>query len=489
MRSRGRAVLDDAARVEHEHPVGDLHRREPVGDDHRGAVGEQRPQRVLHEPLRRDVERRRRLVEDQHGGIGEERAGERDELALAGREPRALLVDVGVVAVGQRGDELVRADRARRALRSRARGAPGRPSAMLSATDPVKRKFSWVTVTTARRRSASVEVAQVDAVEQHAAVGRVPEARREPGDRRLARAGRADDRDRLAGRDRRGRGRCSTGALAVRELDAVEAQRAVRRARAAIGLRPARGTLGGSSSTPDSFSSAGGRGLEQVVELAQLLHRLEEPPQVQQERGEHADAHLAVDREPAAVEHHDRGRHAADELHARSVGGGEPLRPDVGARGSGRRGARRSPGCAARAGTRARPGCRRGSRRSARSPARSRRASRGRRARTGCGTSASCTNRIGNDAEHRERERAGPAAAARPPMPTIEQHRRDEGDEAVPEHVGDRLDVGGLARDDAARRVALVERDAQPLEVQEDAAPEVEDRRPGRRGRRSAGRR
>ena len=348
---------------------------------------------------------------------------------------------------------------------------------------PENRKFSCVTVTIARRRSASVEVAQVDAVE------RAPGPRSGPrtgprGGRSSSCPRRSRRRARPSGRPGcRDRGRCSTGALAVREVDAVEAQRAARRRRARPGASGSARRVGASSSTPDSFSSAGGRGLEQVVELAELLHRLEEPAQVEQERGEHADAHCAVDREPAAVEQHDRGRHPADELHARPVRRGEPLRPDVGARGSGRRGGRRSPGCAARAGTRARPGCRRGSRRSARSRARPRRASRGTRARSGCGTSASCSQRTGNDGQHRERElqveheqhdrrcrRSSSTDVTSVTMPYVEQ-------------VGERLDVGGLARDHAARRVALVERQAQLLEVHEHAGAGGRAARPGRRGR------
>ena len=75
--------------------------------------------------------------------------GERDELALAGREARALLVHVGVVAVGKRGDEFVGADRARCSRRSPRRLRRAGPSAMLSATDPLNRKFSCVTVTIA----------------------------------------------------------------------------------------------------------------------------------------------------------------------------------------------------------------------------------------------------------------------------------------------------------------------------------------------------
>ena len=114
MRSLGRAVLDDPAVLEDQHPVGDLHGGQPVGDDHRGPVGQDRAQRALHQPLGGHVERGRRLVEDQHGGVGEERAGERDELALTGRQPAALVGDVGVVALRQPGDEVVGADRLRR---------------------------------------------------------------------------------------------------------------------------------------------------------------------------------------------------------------------------------------------------------------------------------------------------------------------------------------------------------------------------------------
>ena len=71
---------------------------------------QERAQGVLHEPLRRHVERRRGLVEDEHGGVGQEGAGERHQLALAGGEAGALLVDVGVVALGERGDEVVGPD-------------------------------------------------------------------------------------------------------------------------------------------------------------------------------------------------------------------------------------------------------------------------------------------------------------------------------------------------------------------------------------------
>ena len=86
------------------------------------------------------------------------------------------------------------------------------------------------------------------------AVGRVPEARREAGDGRLARAGGADERDGLAGRDVEVEMR-EDDALAVAELDAVEAR--PRRVRpAAARVTRARARSAASSSTPESFSRA-----------------------------------------------------------------------------------------------------------------------------------------------------------------------------------------------------------------------------------------
>ena len=46
-----------------------------------------------------------------------------------------------------------------------------------------------------------LEIAQIDAVDQDVPGGRVPKAQQQVGERRLAGAGRADDRDRRAGRD------------------------------------------------------------------------------------------------------------------------------------------------------------------------------------------------------------------------------------------------------------------------------------------------
>ena len=57
----------------------------PLGDDPHGA---------LHLGLGLQVEVRRGLVEQQDGGVDEPGAGQRDELALAGRQAAAALADV-----------------------------------------------------------------------------------------------------------------------------------------------------------------------------------------------------------------------------------------------------------------------------------------------------------------------------------------------------------------------------------------------------------
>ena len=82
-----RPLLDHAPVLEHDDQVGVADRREPVRDDERRPAGEQAPQGLLDPPLGADVHRRGGLVEDEDARGGEERAGERDELPLAEREP------------------------------------------------------------------------------------------------------------------------------------------------------------------------------------------------------------------------------------------------------------------------------------------------------------------------------------------------------------------------------------------------------------------
>ena len=81
-----------------------------MGDDQRSAAGENGVQRVLHQPLGGRIERRRGLVEYDDRRVGEDDTRERDQLALTGGEPGAVLADVGVVAALQSLHHLVEAN-------------------------------------------------------------------------------------------------------------------------------------------------------------------------------------------------------------------------------------------------------------------------------------------------------------------------------------------------------------------------------------------
>ena len=93
-----RALLDDPAVLEHDDLAGALDRGQAVGDDDRRAAGQQAPQARLDPRLGVDVDVGGGLVEHEDARVGDERAGEGDELALAGRELDAALADRRVVA-------------------------------------------------------------------------------------------------------------------------------------------------------------------------------------------------------------------------------------------------------------------------------------------------------------------------------------------------------------------------------------------------------
>jgi hypothetical protein len=108
------AALGDAPVLEDEDGVGVLHRREPLGDGDRRAVGRERFERALDQILRLGVDRGGRPVEHQDVRVLEDDAGDGDALALAARQLHAPLADLGVVAVREVRDELVGLRRAGR---------------------------------------------------------------------------------------------------------------------------------------------------------------------------------------------------------------------------------------------------------------------------------------------------------------------------------------------------------------------------------------
>jgi len=96
-----RALLDDAAVVEHDEPVGVAERAEAVRDRDRRPAPDEPGQGVLDLGLGLGVDRARRLVEDQDARVLEEGPRDRDPLPLAARELGPPLADDRAVSVVQ----------------------------------------------------------------------------------------------------------------------------------------------------------------------------------------------------------------------------------------------------------------------------------------------------------------------------------------------------------------------------------------------------
>ncbi len=161
------------------------------------------------------------VVEDEHARVDRERTRDRDPLALAARERDAALADDGVVALRQPLDELVRLGEpcdARHVLVGELGQSEG--DVLAHGRGEEERLLRDDADLAAQR--AQRHVADVDAVERDAAGRHVVEARHERGERRLAGAGVADQRDRGAGGDVEVDVLQHRLALAVRERDALE---------------------------------------------------------------------------------------------------------------------------------------------------------------------------------------------------------------------------------------------------------------------------
>ena len=193
-----RALGDDPALLEHDDPVGPLHRREPVRDDQR------RP--PLGEPLDRlpapPARSRRRARSSPRRAAGPaRRAGSRGRWRCAAsarptasprarrhrcRSPRAAASMKSCAAA------------ARAAASTSASVASGRPKRMFSRA---RRREDHRVLRHQRQLSPQVgarHVAQVDAVQRHPPRVGIEEPHQELEDRGLARARRPDQRHRLA---------------------------------------------------------------------------------------------------------------------------------------------------------------------------------------------------------------------------------------------------------------------------------------------------
>ena len=96
------ALLGDAALLDDQNTVGVVYGAQAVGYDYRRTSLEQGGEGLLHEFLALGVEGRGGLVEDQYLGVAQHGAGDAYALALAAREFRAAVADIGIVALGAR---------------------------------------------------------------------------------------------------------------------------------------------------------------------------------------------------------------------------------------------------------------------------------------------------------------------------------------------------------------------------------------------------
>ena len=284
-------LLDDAAVIHHEDLVGITDRGQAMGDDEARPPQHQLGHGALDEDLGPRVHGTGRLVEDEDAAVRQERPGDREELLLALRHARGVVVEDGVVAIGQGPDEVVHVGglgcgddlflgRIFAAVGDvLADGAVEQPRVL---EDHPEGRAQLV----ARHRRA------VDAVHGDPSGIDLVEAHEQVDQRRLARTGRPDDRDRVARfHDQvqvldEGRVRDVPERHAL-ELDAA-ADRAAQRGDGRVGgllglVEQLEHPLGGRDRGLDDVGDAGGLG-DRHRELAGVLD----------EGLDVAEAHLAV---------------------------------------------------------------------------------------------------------------------------------------------------------------------------------------------------
>ena len=264
-----------------------------MSDDDRRAVAEELREALLHEAFTRQVERTRRFVEDEHVRVREERTRERNELTLTSGDAPAALAHVGVVAVGEGFDELVGADRLRRAddFLAACAWSPEFDVVGNGAAEQIRllRHHNHIA-----RELLTREISKIDPVELDLALRDVVKTRDELRDGRLARTRLPDECDGLACGNRKVERLEHEGAiLAIAELGPRELNCP---AAARDGFRESGGGLGNRRNLPqkrtDLLECRRGR-LEGVVEVRDLIDGLEEAPRVQHEREEYTHAQVA----------------------------------------------------------------------------------------------------------------------------------------------------------------------------------------------------
>ena len=316
---------DDAVRV--------LQGGETLGDDEGGPAFAKSFHRLLDQPLRLRVHARRGVVQNQHARIHQERARDGDALALAAAERHAALANDRVVAVRQLADEFMRLRRARAFFNLRPRRL--RPTVGDVLSDRRAEQESLLKNHAHRPpQLRQVQLLRIHAVEQHASLRRVVEARDQVHERGLARARRPDDRDGLAWMHGK--------AHFVQDWSRGRGRRAFFAVLSVLGFRRLRTGVFEADLVEDHFTATGrhgtgsafqGRGLfenfqhalragagvlHDVRELADHADAMPNRHQVEHDLRQIAEQHLALDDLSSANPQRERRAETVEELRARN---------------------------------------------------------------------------------------------------------------------------------------------------------------------------
>ncbi len=190
--------LHNLALDKHEHHVGVADCAQTVRNHEGGAPLQQRLKRALNLPLCACVHAARRLVEDEHTRIGQGRTCNREQLTLTLTQTTATLPKNGIVAITQARNELI----GTRQLGRRNHLLIGRLGAAVA--DVVHHRVAKEESVLQHHADLPAQrpqlyITHIHAVDGHAALRHVIEARQQVDHGRLACTRGADNRNRLPG--------------------------------------------------------------------------------------------------------------------------------------------------------------------------------------------------------------------------------------------------------------------------------------------------
>ena len=193
-----RAGLDDPSVLKHQNARRIAHGGEPVGDDEGGAAFHDFVERQIDALLGHRIERAGGFVEDQDRRVLEQRAGDGEPLPLAAGEQPAALADRRLQAAVVAVDEFERL-RAGRGVADFGVGGVRLADAQVFRDRAVEQQRLLEHDADIAAQPDQPEIADIGAVDRDGARLRIERAIEQRQRRRLAAAGRPDQRDAVAG--------------------------------------------------------------------------------------------------------------------------------------------------------------------------------------------------------------------------------------------------------------------------------------------------